>query len=78
MATKTGESLRSGFQVENVDKTRVRDLMTPAVFSVYPDTLAGEVIEEMLRLRVHHLFVVDRDSTLVGVISSLDVVRHLK
>lgn len=78
MATEMGESLRSGFQVEKVDRTRVRDLMTPAVFSVHPDTPAGEVIEEMLRLRVHHLFVVDRDGTLVGVISSLDVVRHLR
>src|SRR5438270_2496346 len=33
LTTQTGESLK-GFQGEKVDKTRVRDLMTPAVFSV--------------------------------------------
>ena len=32
---------------------------------------------EMLRLRVHHLFVVDKTGTLVGVISPLDILRRL-
>ena len=56
----------------------VRDLMTPAVFSVSPDTAAARVIEEMLALNVHRLFVVDADGVLVGVISPLDVLRHLR
>src|SRR5262245_24461322 len=61
LMTETGESLKEGFQVERVDPTRVRDLMTPAVFSVAPDTPAAKVVSEMLALRVHRLFVVDRD-----------------
>lgn len=77
MRTKDGESIRRGFRVENVDKTRVADLMTPAVFSVRPETPASQVIAEMLRLHVHHLFVVDRTGTLVGVISPLDILRNL-
>src|SRR5205807_726836 len=77
MATADGEVIRRGFQVENVDKTRVRDMMTPAVFSVHPTTPASKVIAEMLRLRVHHLFVVDKAGTLVGVISPLDILRNL-
>jgi CBS domain-containing protein len=77
MATADGEPIRRGFQVENVDTTRVADLMTPAVFSVRPDTPAPTVITEMLRLHVHHLFVVDEAGTLVGVISPLDILRNL-
>ena len=58
-------------------KTRIRDLMTPAVFSVSPDTSAAKVVQEMLALGVHRLFVVEKDGVLVGVISALDVLRHL-
>lgn len=73
-----GEKLGKGFQIENVDQTRVRDLMTPAVFSVTPDAPCEKVITEMLALRVHRLFVVDSNGVLVGVISALDVLRHLR
>jgi CBS domain-containing protein len=76
--TPAGEKLGKGFQVENVDRTPVRDLMTPAVFSVNPDTPASNVITEMLALKVHRLFVVDSSGVLVGVISALDVLRHLR
>jgi CBS domain-containing protein len=78
LKTEVGERLPRGFQVEGVDKTRVRDLMTPAVFAVAPDAPAAKVIEEMLSLRVHSLFVVDGNGVLVGVISALDVLRHLR
>lgn len=78
LTTKAGEKLTKGFQVENVDKTRVRDLMTPAVFSVAPETSAAKVIQEMLALRVHRLFVVDANGTLIGLISALDILRHLR
>lgn len=67
----------SGFQVEAVDRTTVRDMMTPIVFSIPPDSTAGEVIAEMLRLHVHRLFVTDSDGVLVGVIAMSDIVRHL-
>jgi CBS domain-containing protein len=59
------------------DPARVRDLMTPVVFSVAPNAPAYQVIEHMLALKVHRLFVVDRSGALVGVISVLDVLRHL-
>jgi CBS domain-containing protein len=57
---------------------RVRDLMTPAVFSVIPETPASKVVREMLALQVHRLFVVDKSGVLVGVISAPDVLRHLQ
>jgi CBS domain-containing protein len=54
------------------------DLMTPVVFAVAPDTPASRVIGDMLALKVHRLFVSDRDGVLVGVISALDVLQHLR
>jgi CBS domain-containing protein len=67
----------SGFQVEVADRTLVRDVMTPVVFSIRPDAPARQVIEEMLHLRVHRLFVIDRDGVLVGVIAMSDILRRL-
>ena len=70
--------LREGFEVEVVDSTLVRDIMTPILFTVALDASCKMVVEQMLSLKVHHLFVVDEDGALVGVISSLDILRHLR
>jgi CBS domain-containing protein len=59
------------------DQARVRDLMTPTVFTVRLDAPAAQVVEDMLALRVHRLFVVDESGVLVGVITATDVLRHL-
>jgi CBS-domain-containing membrane protein len=67
-----------GPQSEEVDPTLVRDVMTPAVFSVAPVTSAASVVQQMLGLKVHHLFVVDEAGTLVGAISAFDVLRNLE
>jgi CBS domain-containing protein len=56
----------------------VRDIMTPTIFAVAPDTPAREVVERMRALMVHRLFVVDDKGALVGVISALDVLRHVR
>jgi CBS domain-containing protein len=77
-AAEAGSIPRTGFQVVDVDRTRVRDIMTPVVFSVAPTTSAAKTVHEMLALKVHRLFVVDEASVLVGVISALDVLRHLE
>jgi CBS domain-containing protein len=69
---------REGFSVEVVDPTRVRDIMTPVVFTVGLHAPAREAVEQMLALKVHQLFVVDKEGALVGVISALDVLRHLR
>jgi CBS domain-containing protein len=52
--------------------------MTPVVFSVSPEAPARRVVGDMLGLKVHRLFVVGSDGVLVGVISALDVLRHLR
>ena len=73
-----GERLGPGFYSEAVDRITVRDVMTPAVFAVAPEASPAEAVNEMLSLKVHRLFVVDSAGILVGVISALDVLRHLK
>lgn len=75
--TRDGKPM-PGFQVENVDKTSVRELMTPAVFAVTPKTSAAKVVADMIGLHVHRLFVVDEDGALVGVISTMDVLKRLR
>ena len=56
----------------------LREIMTPVVFSVQPETRAARVVAEMLAMKVHRLFVVDDSGVLVGVISAVDVLRHLR
>jgi len=59
------------------DPTRVQDIMTPVVFSVAPETPANKVVGDLLGRKVHRLFVVGGDGVLVGIISTVDVLRHL-
>jgi CBS domain-containing protein len=68
---------RAGLHLQHVDATHVRDIMTPVVFCVAPEESAAKAVEQMVRLNVHRLFVVDADGVLVGVISALDVLRFL-
>jgi CBS-domain-containing membrane protein len=60
------------------DDTPVTEVMTPAVFSVRPETSAQSVVEQLLEIGVHHLFVTDATGIVVGVISPVDVLRKLK
>src|SRR5262245_3122489 len=66
------------FQIEEADPTEVREVMTPVVFTIPALAPAIQVIEEMTAMNVHRLFVVDASGVLVGVISTLDVLRHLE
>jgi CBS domain-containing protein len=75
---QTRHPRHEGFSIEVVDRTRVADVMTPAVFTVSVHEPAAGVVEQMLALGVHQMFVVDDDHLLVGVITALDVLRHLE
>jgi CBS domain-containing protein len=65
------------FEVEVPDVTRVKDIMNPAVYSVRRTTPISEVVHQLLKRRVHRLFVVDEDDSLVGVITTLDILGRL-
>ena len=55
----------------------VRDVMTPGVFAVGRHTPSERVVEKLCGLKVHRLFVVDASGVLVGVITPMDLLRHL-
>ena len=74
----SGEMLPDNFQVESADMTLVRDIMTPVVYAVKPDAGAQQVIEELVSRHIHRLFVVDGDGSLIGVITTNDILRRLR
>ena len=65
------------FEVEVPDVTRVKDIMNPAIYSVRRTTPIADVVRQLLKRRVHRLFVVDEDDSLVGVITTLDILNRL-
>lgn len=74
----TGKQVPFGFHVEYPDATTVREIMTPVIYAVAPDTPAAQVIREMLQRHVHRLFVTDASGVLIGVITAMDILRHLR
>jgi CBS domain-containing protein len=78
LTTRADERLPTGFQVENVDPSQVRDIMTPVVLAVSLNDSARKVVMQMVDKKVHRLFVVDGSDVLVGVISALDVLRRIQ
>jgi predicted transcriptional regulator len=54
---------------------KVGDVMTPAVHSVLDTSTLAEVTNFMLDRGIHRLFVRDRDNKLMGIITSMDLLR---
>ncbi|NBC17907.1 MAG: CBS domain-containing protein [Bacteroidetes bacterium] len=66
-------SLRWG----EVSSVQVRDIMTPAVFSVAEDASMADVADTMVRGRIHRVFVT-RDGSLQGIITALDMLNVIR
>jgi CBS domain-containing protein len=74
----SGEHLSGkSFEVEVPDVTRVKDVMNPVVYAVRRSTHIYEVVSQLVKRRIHRLFVVDEDNSLVGVITTLDIMSRL-
>lgn len=63
--------------VSEIGNATVDEIMTPVVYSARPDTPLMGVIDHLLECKIHRLFVVDDHGVLIGVISTLDVLRSL-
>lgn len=59
------------------DDQRVRDVMTPRVHSVRSDCPIAEVTSYLLDRAIHRVFVRDEENKLVGIITSMDLLRVL-
>jgi len=74
----SGEHLSGrSFEVEVPDVTRVKDIMNPVIYAVRRSSPIQEVVRQLVNRRIHRLFVVDEDNSLVGVITTLDIMSRL-
>jgi predicted transcriptional regulator len=51
--------------------------MNPVIYAVRTTTHIYEVVSQLVKRRIHRLFVVDEDNSLVGVITTLDILARL-
>jgi CBS domain-containing protein len=58
----------------DLDRYDVRSIMTPANFYVAPDATLGELAGFLLRGRIHRALVME-DDKLVGIVTTVDVLR---
>lgn len=52
---------------------KVQSFMSESVVTVGMESLIGRAAQEMLRNQIHHLPVVDNDTRLIGIISTMDI-----
>ena len=71
-----GEEI-GGFHLETDSLVCVRDIMTPVLFSVPEVAPVQQVADIMIRGRIHRVFVT-RDDAVVGVISTLDLLKTIR
>jgi predicted transcriptional regulator len=69
--------VRECLATERIQPVAVSTLMTPTIFTVPADLPAEDVVQDMLRSKVHHLFV-EKGGRIVGVINACDLLRHLR
>lgn len=67
--------LGPGFHAVRVDATTVKDIMMPVVFAIEQDTPIVRAAALMAGEGVHRLAVVDDQLAVIGIVSTLDVVR---
>ena len=61
---------------EHSDETRVEEIMTDKVHIVLKNNRVQDAAKTMLKHNVHHLVVMD-DGQVIGMVSSMDVIRCL-
>lgn len=66
-----------GFIVEEDSELRVRDIMTPMIFSVSLDASLEEMADTMIGGRVHRLLVTDGDEV-AGIVTTLDMLKAFR
>ena len=60
----------------DLDQSLVREIMTPANFHIHPDSSLPELAEFLLRGRIHRALVME-DNLLVGIVTTVDLLRTM-
>ncbi len=68
-------ALGPGVHAVRADATTVKDIMMPVVFAVTLDTPIVQAAALMAGEGIHRLAIVDDEVTVVGIVSTLDIVR---
>lgn len=63
--------------LEGFEKTTVGELMTPGLFTVFPEATLDEIVRTMASQKVHRVFVISEKGDLEGVITTMDVLKWL-
>ncbi|HEX7901859.1 MAG TPA: CBS domain-containing protein [Planctomycetota bacterium] len=74
---ETREEIPSGFGFEGFEDTRVGDLMTGGLYSVFPDATLEEIVRSLTVQKIHRLFVISDKGAIEGVITTMDVLRWM-
>ena len=76
-AKETGEPIpdEKGFHFEGFEDTKVGDLMTPGLITVFPEANLGEIARRMISQKIHRVFVITEDGSIEGIITSMDVLK---
>ena len=67
---------REELRFETGSELRVRDIMTPAIYSVTEDTLVSEVAETLIGSHIHRLLVTNGERV-VGIVTTSDLLGLL-
>lgn len=57
----------------NLGNEPIQNFMSESIVTVTLETPIGRAAQEMLRNQIHHLPVVDKDSKLLGIVSTMDL-----
>ncbi len=74
---ETREEIPEGFGFEGFEDTRVGDLMTGGLYSVFPEATLEEVVRTLTTQKVHRVFVLSEKGSIEGVITTMDVLRWM-
>jgi|GEM_PF-2277500 len=65
----------TSFALEQFSETPVRELMNRNVISVAPETPLNEVARLMIEQDIHRVLVLEKERSLLGIVSAFDFVR---
>lgn len=65
-----------GFHLEELDKTRALEVMTPGAIALDEETPVEEVAKVMLESRIHRVLITRRGK-LAGIVTTMDLMRAL-
>lgn len=71
------EELGKAMNIDHLRNADVRQIMTPGIRKVRKDEPVRAVVDALLSGPYHRVFVADSHGALVGVISTIDILKHL-